>query len=117
MPEATFWFSSPFRDWIGQRTVTVHWEGELRLRDALHRLAAEHPGFRLQVFRNSLNQDAFNNRAAVLMNGDFLALDSVIPDKATVDVFTPLAGGAGRQAIAPCHPPPRCPHAPSSPCP
>ena len=115
MPEATFWFSSPFRDWIGQRTVTVHWEGRLTLREVLHRLAAEHPGFRLQVFRCGLTQDAFNNLAAVLMNGDFLALDSEIPDKATVDVFTPLAGGAGRQATVPRHHPPCCPLTPSSP--
>jgi len=115
MPEATFWFSSPFRDWIGQRTVTVHWEGRLTLREVLHRLAAEHPDFHLQVFRCGLTQDAFNNLAAVLMNGDFLALDSVIPDQATVDVFTPLAGGTGRPATVPRHHPPCCPLTPSSP--
>ena len=96
MPEATFWFSSPFRDWIGQRTVTVRWDGCLTLREVLHRLAAEHPGFRHHVFRNDLTQDTFNNLAAVLMDGNFLALDSVIPDQATVDVFTPLAGGVVR---------------------
>jgi sulfur carrier protein ThiS len=117
MPEATFWFSSPFRDWIGQRTVTVHWEGDLTLRDVLHRLAAEHPGFRPRVFRNGLNQDAFNDRAAVLMNGDFLALDSVIPDKATVDVFTPLAGGIGCQTPTLRHHHSDRPPAPSVPCP
>jgi hypothetical protein len=47
------------------------------------------------------NQDGFNDLTAVLMNGVFLALDSLIPDKATVDVFTPLAGGTGGQAAAP----------------
>jgi hypothetical protein len=115
MPEATFWFSSPFRDWIGQRTVTVHWEWRLTLRKVLHCLAAGHPGFRLQVFRCGLTQDAFDNLAAVLMNGDFLARASVIPDKATVDVFTPLAGGTGGPATVPPDHPPCCPLTSSSP--
>jgi hypothetical protein len=114
VPEATFWFSNPFRDWIGQRTVTVRWDGFLTLREVLHRLAAEHPSFRLHVFGNDLNQDTFNNLAAVLMDGNFLALDSVIPDQATVDVLTPLAGGVVRRAAAPRHRPSPCPHAPSS---
>ncbi len=100
MPEATFWFSNPFRDWIGQRTVTVRWDGCLTLRGVLHLLAAEHPSFRLHVFGNDVNQDTFNNLAAVLMDGNFLALDSVIPDQATVEVLTPLAGGAVRRAAA-----------------
>jgi len=114
VPEATFWFSNPFRDWIGQRTVTVRWDGFLTLREVLHRLAAEHPSFRLHVFGNDLHQETFNNLAAVLMGGNFLALDSVIPDQATVDVLTPLAGGVVRRAAAPRHRPPPCPHAPSS---
>lgn len=114
MPEATFWFSNPFRGWIGQRTVTVRWEGSLTLREVLHRLAAEHPSFRLHVFNNDLNQDSFNNLAAVLMDGNFLALDSVIPDRATVHVLTPLAGGAVRKAAALRHRPPPCPRTLSS---
>ncbi|HSQ15832.1 MAG TPA: hypothetical protein VLQ94_05955 [Candidatus Binatia bacterium] len=61
-----------------------------------------------------MNQDTFNNLAAVLMDGNFLALDSVIPDQAAVDVLTPLAGGAVRRTAAPRHLPPPCPHAPAS---
>jgi hypothetical protein len=113
VPEATFWFSSPFRDWIGQRTVTVRWDGRLTLREVLHRLAAEHPDFHRHVVGSGLDQDIFNNLAAVLMDGNFLALESVIPDHATVDVFTPLAGGAVRWAAAGHRPPPN-PHAPPS---
>ena len=114
MPEATFWFSNPFRDWIGQRTVTVRWDGRLTLREVLHRLAAEHQDFRHHVVGTGLDQDRFNNLAAVLMDGNFLALDSVIPDQATVDVLTPLAGGAVRRAAVPRHRPPPHPHAPAS---
>ncbi len=93
MPEATFWFSSPFREWIGQRTVTVHWEGRMTLREVLERLAAEHPKFQVNAVGAGLRQESFSNLAAVLLEGDFLALDSAIPDGAKVDVFTPLAGG------------------------
>lgn len=100
MPEATFWFASPFREWIGQRTVTVRWEGCLTLGEALQRLAAQHPRFRRQVFGSGLNQRTFNDVAAVLMDGNFLSLESVIPDRAAVDVFTPLSGGVVEQAVA-----------------
>jgi hypothetical protein len=31
--------------------------------------------------------------AAVILDGDFLSLDSQIPDGASVDVLTPLVGG------------------------
>ena len=110
MPEATFWFSSPFRGWIGQRTVSVRWDGRITLREVLHRLAADHPSFRHRVFGSGLDQDRFNNLAAVLMDGNFLALDSEIPDRATVDVFTPLAGGVARKTAAPRHRPPLHPH-------
>ena len=96
MPQATLWFSRPFRDWIGRAEVTLHWEDRLTLRHALERLAAEHPSFRLHVTPH-LDQDTFNNLAAVILNGDFLALDSEIPDGATVNVFTPLAGGLARR--------------------
>jgi molybdopterin converting factor small subunit len=100
VPEATFWFASPFREWIGQRTVTVRWEGCLTLGEALQRLAAQHPRFRRQVFGSGLNQRTFNDVAAVLMDGNFLSLESVIPDRAAVDVFTPLSGGVVEQAVA-----------------
>ena len=93
MPEATFWFSSPFREWIGQRTVTVRWEDRITLREVLERLGAEHAAFRANV-TGGLTQDSFNHLAAVIMDGDFLALHSGIPDGAEVHVFTPLAGGA-----------------------
>lgn len=93
MPEATFWFSSPFRDWLGQRTITVRWEGRITLREVLERLAVEHVRFRTNVIDRGLHQDAFNDLAAVIVEGDFLALDSAVPDGAKVDVFTPLAGG------------------------
>jgi len=94
VPEATFWFSSPFREWLGQRTVTVCWEGQATLREVIEQLAAGHPLFQSNVIDHGLDQDAFNHLAAVLLDGDFLSLDSTIPDGAKVDVFTPLAGGA-----------------------
>ena len=94
MPAATFWFSSPFREWLGQRTVTVRWEGRITLREVIERLAAGHPLFRDNVTDRGLHQDSFNNQAAILLDGDFLSLDSTIPDGAKIDVFTPLAGGA-----------------------
>jgi hypothetical protein len=100
VPEATFWFASPFREWIGQRTVTVRWERHLTLGEALQRLAAEHPSFRQHVFGRGLDQQTFNDLAAVLMDGNFLSLESVIPDRATVDVFTPLSGGVVEQVVA-----------------
>ena len=108
MPQATLWFSRPFRDWIGRAEVTLQWEGHLSLRHALDRLAAEYPSFRSHVAPH-LDQDTFNNLAAVILNGDFLALDSEIPDGATVNVFTPLAGGLARRE----HPPAQSsPHVP-----
>lgn len=99
MPEATFWFASPFREWIGQRTVTVRWEGCLTLGEALQCLAAQHPRFQQHVLDSGLNQHTFNDRAAVLMDGNFLSLESLIPDRATVDVFTPLSGGVVEQNV------------------
>lgn len=94
MAEATFWFSSPFREWIGQRTLTIRWEGRITLREVLDRLAADHAGFRAHLKGGGLQQESFNNQAAVVLDGDFLPLDAVIPDGAKVDVFTPLAGGS-----------------------
>lgn len=96
MAEAAFWFSSPFREWIGQRTLVIRWQGQITLREVLERLAAEHAKLGANLKASGLQQEAFNNLAAVMLDGDFLALDAVIPDGAKVDVFTPLAGGGGR---------------------
>ncbi len=94
MPQATFWFSSPFRDWVGRRTLTLDWEGSLTLRQAFERFGAEHPAFRANVGHGGLTDERLNHLAAVILNGSFLSLDSAIPDGATVDVLTPLTGGA-----------------------
>jgi molybdopterin converting factor small subunit len=93
MPQATFWFSSPFREWLGQRTLTIHWEDRITLQEVLERLGAAHPAFRANVTGGGLTQPAFDHLAAVIVDGDFLALPSTIPDGAEVHVFTPLAGG------------------------
>jgi molybdopterin converting factor small subunit len=69
------------------------------LREVIERLAADHPGFRENIIAGGLHQEAFDHIAAVIVNGDFLALDSAIPDGSTVDVFTPLAGGATRVGL------------------
>jgi sulfur carrier protein ThiS len=100
MPEATFWFSSPFREWLGQRTATVRWRERITLREVLERLGTEHAAFRRNVIDGGLTQDAFNHLAAVIVEGDFLALDSTIPDGAEVHVFTPLSGGTAAGSFA-----------------
>jgi len=33
MPQATFWFASPFKEWIGQRSLTLTWQGRITLRE------------------------------------------------------------------------------------
>jgi len=93
VPEATFWFSSPFREWIGRRTIVVRWEGRMTLREVIEGLAADHPTFRANAVGAGLRQEAFSNLAAVIVEGNFVALDDAIPDGAQVNVFTPLAGG------------------------
>jgi molybdopterin converting factor small subunit len=93
MPHATFWFSRPFRDWIGQRSLTLYWEGRLTVRAVFQRLAADHPAFRANVALADLEQEAVNAVAAVIMDGDLLSLESEIRDGATVDVLLPLTGG------------------------
>jgi hypothetical protein len=95
MPQATFWFTRPFRDWIGQRSLTLHWEGRLTVRDLFQRLAADHPAFRANVALPCLEQETVDMLAAVIMDGNILSLDSEIRDGATVDVLLPLAGGDG----------------------
>lgn len=94
MPQATFWFASPFREWIGQRLLTLSWEGQATLRDIFLRLLDDYPPLRAHVPREGLQDEVMNEIVAVILDGDFLSLDSVIPDGAKVDVLTPLAGGA-----------------------
>ncbi len=91
MSHATFWFSRPFRDWIGRRSLTLRWEGRLTVRDAFQRLADDHPAFRANL--PSIEQETINVLAAVIMDGNVLSLESEIRDGATVDVLLPLTGG------------------------
>ena len=95
MPHATFWFSRPFRDWIGQRSLTLDWEGRLTVRDVFQRLAADHPAFRANVPLLDPEQETANMLVAVIMDGDILSLKSEIRDGATVDFLLPLTGGDG----------------------
>jgi len=94
MAHATLWFAGPFRDWIGQRTLTLTWEGTLTVRDLWKRLAADYPALRAKLPPEGLQEDAMSQIVAVIMDGDILALDAVIKDAARVDVLTPLSGGA-----------------------
>ena len=95
MPQATFWFASPFKEWIGQRTLTLSWEGKLTVRGLWERLAADHPRLGLNLPREGFQEEAMGQLAAVIVDGDILTLDAVIRDGARVDVLTPLSGGAG----------------------
>ncbi len=95
MPQACLWFASPFKDWIGQRTISLTWEGSLTLRDLWERLAADYPKLRASLPREGLREEAMENLVAVIVDGDILTLDSVIRDGAKVDVLTPLSGGSG----------------------
>jgi hypothetical protein len=104
MPNATFWFARPFSDWIGQRSLTLHWEGRFTVRDVFRRLAADHPAFRTNMALPGLEQEAVNTMAAIIMDGNLLSLESEVRDGATVDVLLPLTGGGDglpRQAEAP----------------
>jgi molybdopterin converting factor small subunit len=96
MARATFWFASPFKEWIGHRTLTISWEGQATLRQIFLRLEADYPGLRPHLSSQGLQDESMNQMLAVILDGDFLSLDSVIPDGAKVDVLTPLAGGAAR---------------------
>ena len=95
MPQANLWFASPFKDWIGQRTITLTWEGILTLRSLWERLAAEYPNLRANLPREGVREEAMGDLVAVIVDGDILTLDSVIRDGAKVDVLTPLSGGRG----------------------
>jgi molybdopterin converting factor small subunit len=97
MAQATFWFASPFKDWIGRRTLTLAWEGQATLRQIFLRLAADYPRLRENLPREGLQDESLDHMLAVILDGNFLSLDSIIPDGAKVDVLTPLAGGAGAE--------------------
>ena len=94
MPEATFWFSSPFREWIGQRSLTVSWEGRITLREIWGRLAADFPKVRANLPREGIQEEAMGHLTAVIVDGDILTLDAEIKDGAKVDILTPLSGGS-----------------------
>jgi molybdopterin converting factor small subunit len=93
MPQATFWFSSPFREWIGQRSLTLTWAGRITLREVWERLAADHPRLRANLPREGIQEEAMSHLTAVIVDGDILTLDAEIRDGAKVDVLTPLSGG------------------------
>ncbi len=101
MSDATFWFSGPFREWVGQCALTIRWDGRTTLLEVIERLGAAHPAFRATVTRGGLTQERLDQLAAVIVDGDFLAFSSTIPDGAEVYVFTPLAGGADRPPQGP----------------
>jgi len=94
MPHATFWFASPFKEWIGQRILTLSWEGKFTVRDFWERLAADYSKLRMNLPREGLHEEAMGQLVAIIMDGDILTLNSVIRDGAKVDVLTPLSGGS-----------------------
>ncbi len=94
MPQATFWFASPFKEWLGQRTLTLSWEGRLTLRQVWERLASDYPKLCAQLPREGLQEEAMSHVVAVIVDGDILTLEAEIKDGAKVDVLTPLSGGA-----------------------
>ena len=94
MAQATFWFASPFKEWIGRRSLTLSWEGQATLCQIFLRLQDDYPGLRTHLPREGLQDEPLSQMLVVIHDGNFLSLDSVIPDGAKVDVLTPLAGGA-----------------------
>jgi molybdopterin converting factor small subunit len=94
VPQASFWFASPFKEWVGQRTLTLSWEGRITLREIWERLAADHPRLRANLPRQGIQEEAMSHLVAVIVDGDILTLDAEIKDGAKVDVLTPLSGGA-----------------------
>ena len=96
MPQATLWFASPFKEWVGQRTLTLSWGGTLTLRNLWERLASEYPKLRANLPREGLQEEAMSHMVAVIVDGDILTLDAVIKDGAKVDILTPLSGGKRR---------------------
>ncbi len=98
MPLATFWFASPFKEWIGQRSLTIAWEGRITLGEVLERLAAEYPALRANLLRRGLQEEAMSDLVAVIADGDILPLEAEIKDGAKVVVLTPLSGGMVAQS-------------------
>jgi molybdopterin converting factor small subunit len=93
MAQATLRFSGPFRDWIGERTLTLTWEGTLTVRDLWKRLAADYPALGPKLPPEGLQEEAMSRIVAVIMDGDILTLETAIRDGAKVDILTPLFGG------------------------
>ncbi len=98
MPLATFWFASPFKEWIGQRSLTIAWEGRITLGEVWERLAAEYPALRANLLRRGLQEEAMSDLVAVIADGDILPLEAEIKDGAKVVVLTPLSGGMVAQS-------------------
>ncbi len=98
MPEATFWFASPFKEWIGRRMITLSWEGDLTVRGFWERLAIDYPKLRANLPRDGLHEESMSQMVAVIMDGNILTLNAVIRDGAKVDVLTPLSGGIKARA-------------------
>ena len=94
MSQATFWLASPFKDWVGQRVLTLSWEGSFTVRSFWERLGVEHPTLSRNLPREGLTDEAMSQMVAVIMDGEILSLDSPIRNGAKVDVLTPLSGGA-----------------------
>lgn len=94
MAQATLWFASPFNEWIGRRTLTLSWEGQETLRQIFLRLQTDYPGIRTHLPPDGLHDETLSQVLVVILDGNFLSLDSVIPDGAKLDILTPLAGGA-----------------------
>jgi len=99
MAQATFWFASPFKKWIGQRSLTLTWQGRITLREVWERLGAEYLGLRANLSGQGLQEEAMSHLVAVIVDGDILPLEAEIKDGATVDVLTPLSGGTGSQYL------------------
>jgi molybdopterin converting factor small subunit len=99
MPQATLWFASPFKDWIGQRTLTLAWEGTLTVRELWQRLAADFPALRAHLPK-ALEEEAMGNLVAVIMDGDILGLEATLRDGARLDILLPLSGGASLRMLA-----------------
>ena len=94
MPQAIFWLASPFKEWIGQRTLTLSWEGPLTVRSFWERLVVEYPTLHRYLPSGELTEEAMSQMVAVIMDGEILSLDSLIRNGAKVDILTPLSGGA-----------------------
>ena len=93
MAQATLWFTSPFKEWVGQRTLSLSWEGSLTVRGLWQRLAVDYPRLSSNLPREGFKEETMGQLAAIIVDGDILTLDAVIRDGARVDILTPLSGG------------------------